>query len=177
MLVLLAASPTLSTVIRIPKTSQPFSELWIMDANHMAEDYPFNVSVNQPIKIFLGAGNHMGVSSYYLINVKFRNQTQPLPDSNNSQPSPLPSLFELRFLLADGETWENLLNFTLLDAYVSRGNNMVRQISVNGMISNVNCASLNPYFEMFFELWRYDVTTEELQYHNRFVSVWLNITD
>jgi hypothetical protein len=31
-------------------------------------------------------------------------------------------------------------------------------------------------FQLFFELWLYDLASQGFQYHNRFVGVWLNMT-
>ncbi|MEM3731875.1 MAG: hypothetical protein QXE74_08950, partial [Candidatus Bathyarchaeia archaeon] len=44
--ILLCASPTLTLILDLPK-GEKFSELWILGPNHMAEDYPFNVKINE----------------------------------------------------------------------------------------------------------------------------------
>jgi len=176
-LVLLAASPTLGLIVSIPEGTQRFSELWVLDPNHMMEEYPFNVQVNGTYTIFVGVGNRMGVSSYYMVYVKFRNQTQPLPGSLNSIPSPLNSTYEFQFFLADGETWEIPLIFSF------QGKPMfVSDILVNDVVFPVNCPSTwdsdrnGFYYQLFFELWIYNMTSQSFQFHNRFVGIWLNMT-
>jgi len=32
------------------------------------------------------------------------------------------------------------------------------------------------YYQLFFELWLYDVTLQSFEFHNRFVGIWLNMT-
>ncbi|MGQ9566189.1 MAG: DUF1616 domain-containing protein, partial [Candidatus Bathyarchaeales archaeon] len=108
-LALLAASPALSRLLVYPRT-EFFTELWILDANHKAENYPFNVSRNQNYRIYLGIGNRLGYAAYYLVEVKFRNQTQSAPTSfgpiENRVPSNLTSLFNITAFVADEQVWE-----------------------------------------------------------------------
>ncbi|RLI41503.1 hypothetical protein DRO59_06810 [Candidatus Bathyarchaeota archaeon] len=90
-------------VLIYPRT-EFFTELWILDSNHRAENYPFNITRNQNCNVFLGIGNHLGYCAYYLVEVKFRNQTQPEPTNfgpiGNRTPNPLPSLFNITAFVA-----------------------------------------------------------------------------
>ncbi len=113
---LLAITPVLTSVIQIPKATESFSELWLLDFKHTTENYPFNITLNNSHRVFVGVGNHMGTSSYYMIYVKLRDATQPLPDSNTSTPSPLPPIFEFRLFLANDKTWEAPVDFVFLAA-------------------------------------------------------------
>jgi uncharacterized membrane protein len=45
-LALLVASPFLSRVLVYPRT-EFFTELWILDENHRAENYPYNITRGQ----------------------------------------------------------------------------------------------------------------------------------
>jgi len=181
-LVLVAAAPTLSMVVAFPRSTERFSELWVLGPNHMAEDYPFNVRVGEEYRVFVGVGNHMGCSSYYMVYVKFRNQSQPLPDASNSTPSPLPPLYEFRFLIMDGGSWEAPLTFTFLEVTRWEDSCLVRRISINDVVFSVDSPSSwdsennGFYYQLFFELWLYDMTSRSLQFHNRFVGIWLNMT-
>jgi len=181
-LMLIAAAPALSLIIAFPGGSERFSELWLLGPNHLAEDYPFNVGVNETYSVFVGVGNHMGVSSYYLVYVKFRNQTQQLPNSTTSEPSPLPPLYEFRFVLSDGEVWEAPLTFAIENVLLQQNFSIVQNISINDISFQVNYTSTwdsdrnGFYYQMFFELWLYNMTSSSFQYHNRFVGIWLNMT-
>jgi len=176
---LVAAAPTLAMVISIPRTEKPFSELWILGPNHMTENYPFNTSIGEQKLFFIGAANHMGSSEYYIVYAKFRNQTQLLPDTKNSTPSPVPPLYEFRFFLADGENWETPLYFSILDASINDKNFVVKRISINDVIFEVEYPAEKDsglFYQIFIELWLYDKTSGKSQFHNRFAGIWLKIT-
>jgi len=181
-LMLTAAFPTLSLVVPFPRSAERFSELWVLGPNHMAEDYPFNVRVGEQYQVFVGVGNHMGSSSYYTVYVKFRNPSQPLPDASNSTPSPLPSLYEFRFLIADGGSWEAPLAFAFLEVSGLEEACLVRRMSINDVVFSVDSPSTwdlennGFYYQLFFELWLYDVASRSFQFHDRFVGIWLNVT-
>jgi len=181
-LILIATVPVIDLVMPFSENGESFSELWLLGPTHMAEGYPFNVGVGEGYSVFVGVGNRMGRSEYYTVYVKFRNQTQPLPDVSGSKPSPLSPLYEFRFFVADGETWESLLIFEILDASVHGDFMFVGNISINGIVFSVDSLSMRDsenngfYYQLFFELWLYDVATQSFQYHDRFVGIWLNVT-
>jgi hypothetical protein len=181
-LALLAASPLLSIVISLPSGGEKFSELWVLDPNHMAENYPFNVRVGKQYSVYLCLSNHMGGSMYYAIYVKFRNRTQPLPNAPQSMPSSLPSLCEFRAFVADGGTLEKLVTFSFLEASSFGNSSFVNRLVVNDRILTISSSAIwdseqkGFYYQLFFELWLYNVTLESFEFHNRFVGIWLNMT-
>jgi hypothetical protein len=181
-LALLAASPLLSIVISLPSGGEKFSELWLLDPNHMAENYPFNVRVGKQYSVYLCLSNHMGGSMYYAIYVKFRNRTQPLPNAPQSMPSSLPSLCEFRAFVADGGTLEKLVTFSFLEASSFGNSSFVNRLVVNDRILTISSSAIwdseqkGFYYQLFFELWLYNVTLESFEFHNRFVGIWLNMT-
>jgi len=175
-LALIAASPALS-LISLPSSEEHFSELWILGPGHKVEDYPFNVRVNEQYSIFVGVGNQLGELAYYAVYVKLRNQTQRLPNVKTSEPSPLNSTYEFVFFLADGKTCEIPLIFSFQGEPT-----LISNILINDVVFPVNCFSIwdsdrnGFYYQMFFELWLYNMTIRNFQYHNRFVGIWLNVT-
>jgi hypothetical protein len=178
-LILLVTVPTLNLVLSLPSGAEKFSEFWVLGPNHVLADYPSNVQVNQPNRVFVGVRNHMDSTLHYMIYVKFRNQTQPLPDALNSMPSSLPPLYEYHAYVADGGTWEAPLDFSVLRASQVGNSTLVSDISLNDMVFSVNSyATENSGFsyEIFFELWIYNTTSMSFQYHNRFVGFGLNVT-
>lgn len=181
-LMLAAATPTLALFVHLPSGSESFSELWLLGPGHKAEGYPFNVTVNGDYRVYVGVGNRLGYSAYYRVYVKFRNQTQPLPVDSNSTPSPLPPLYEFDFFVRDGEVWESLLNFRVLGVERSNDSMTVNSLSINGVAFGVNSTSLwdaeknGFYYQLFFELWLYNMTSQGFQYHSRHVRMWLNVT-
>ncbi len=181
-LMLVAASPILSVVVPFSGGGERFSELWVLGPTHMAEGYPFNVVIGEREQVFVGVGNHMGRSAYYVVYVKFRNQTQVAPNSTASMPSPLAPLYEFHAVVADGKTWETSVVFSFLEASHSGDSFIVRKISINDVVFAVESlavwdpVNLGFYYQLFFELWMYDDTASTFQYHNRFVGIWLNMT-
>ena len=160
-----------------------FSELYVLGSGHMAEGYPFNVSSGGVYMVYLGVGNHMGGSSYYEVDVKFRNSTDRLPNATSGEESPLPVLYRYRVFLGDGGVWEAPLRFSLLNVVGSEGSFCyVGKLDVNGFVVDVKKAAswdgVNEgyYFQVFVELWRYNVTMGSLGFDGRFVSLWLNVT-
>jgi len=181
-LMLWAASPTLAIFIHLPSGSEKFSELWLLGPGHKAEDYPFNVRVNETYSIYVGVRNQLGYSAYYRVYVKLRNQTQPLPVASDATPSKLPALYEFNFFVVKGQVWETLLNFKILDIERSNDFMIVNNVSINDFPFRVDSISIwimkmnGFYYQLFFELWLYNMTSQGFQYHNRFVGLWLNVT-
>ena len=179
--VLLFASPTVGLVLHLPG-GERFSELWVLGPGHMAEDYPFNVTAGVSYLVYVGVGNHLGSSSYYLVYVKFRNQTEPLPNATAGTPSPLSPLYEYRVVVQDGKTWEAPLTFSF--SRVSRFENkcLVEALTINDVMFAVDELAMwdvngtGYYYQLFLELWIYSLESESFQFHNRFVSRWLNMT-
>jgi len=182
-LILVVAFPTVSMVLPFPEGGERFSELWLLGPDHMAEGYPFNVrggEVQGPI--YVGVCNYMGCSQYYMVYVKFRNQTQPLPNATVSEPSSLSPLYEFQFFLADGETWETPVSFVVEDVGFEGNSSFVTEVSINGHVFPVDVFSSwdseqdGFYFQLFFELWLYSGDLQGFEFHDRFVGIWLNMT-
>jgi hypothetical protein len=180
-LMLAAASPILSILFPFSMGGERFSELWVLEPTHMAEDYPFNVTVGEENQVFLGIGNHMGRSAYYVVYVKLRNQTQTAPNSTTATPGSLAPLYEFRTVAADGETWEVPVMFSFLDASRFGDSFVVKSVSINGVVFTVDYSSLwdlentGFFIQLFFELWVYDDIGSSFRYL-RFVGLWLNMT-
>jgi len=182
---LLVASPALSRVLVYPRT-EFFTELWILDSNHETENYPFNISSNQDYSIYLGVGNHLGYCAYYMVQVKFRNESQPAPTSfgpiEKRNPSSLQPLYNFTLFVADENVWETSLTFSF-HYYENASRVKVNKIVLNGLslsLSNQVVAwnpSRNGYYGfLFFELWLYNSTVDSFDYHGRYVGLWLNMT-
>jgi uncharacterized membrane protein len=175
------SSPALAFVFP-SQAGERFSELYILGPNRMAEDYPFNVKAGENYKVYLGIGNHMGSSAYYTLYVKLRNQTEPLPNSTDGTPSPLPPVYEYRVLLSDGEVWEVPLNFSFRGLSFHGNSCVVETLSLNGLDLHVgkmvswDSENKGYYLQLFFELWIYDSNAGGFSFDNRFVGIWLNAT-
>jgi hypothetical protein len=184
---LLVASPALSRLLVYPQT-EFFTEVWLLGPSHMAEDYPFNITSGQTYNIYVDLANHLGHSAYYVVEVKFRNETQSMPSSfgplENRTPSSLPSLFNVTAFVGNGQDWELPLAFSLSYSY----NQTLGQVDFQNMTFNNAVLSLAGYTttwnstldmflgNLFLETWIYNSTTSSFQYHARWVGLQLNMT-
>jgi hypothetical protein len=179
---LLFGSPTLALVVPLP-SGEKFSELWLLGPNQMATGYPFNVSENVNYTVYVGVGNHMGSSAYYIVEVKLRNETEPLPDLEAGTESPLPSLYENRLFVQDGGTWESPLVFSFSGVSFGANQSRIEGLTINGVELNVekevswDAERSGYYYELFIELWIYNANSNpSFEFNNRFVGLWLNMT-
>jgi hypothetical protein len=180
---LLVASPALSRLLVWPRT-EFFTELWILGPNHMAEDYPYNVSRDQNYSILLGVGNRLGRLAYYSIAVKFRNQTQPAANSFNRTYSSLPALYNVSAFVPDEQVLELPLTFSLnysdpdalsrIEFYSLTLNNVL--LGLTDCTATWDSGRNEFVGNLFFEAWIYNATVGDFQYHERFVSLRLNMT-
>jgi hypothetical protein len=179
--VLLFASPTLSLVLRLPG-SERFSELWVLGPGRMAKDFPFNVEAGREYLVYVGVGNHMGSSAYYVVYVKFRNASEPLPNATEGVASSLPTLYAYSVFLSDGQVWEGALNFSFSDVVFGQNVSSVGRMRVNDVWANVDKSGVwdnvtsGYFYQVLVELWRYNTTSGDFEFHNWFVTLWLNMT-
>jgi len=179
--VLILASPTLGLVLHLPG-GEKFSALWVLGPGHMAEDYPFNVTAGVSYLVYVGVGNHMGSSTYYVVYVKFRNETEPLPNVTTGAPSVLAPLYEYRMFLEDNSSSEVPLTFSFSNVSSVGGQSTVGNLAINGVPFGVDksvswdAENSGYFYQLFMELWIYDPASDGFSFHNRFVSRWLNMT-
>jgi len=181
-LTLVAAYPVIAIVMPFQGDSEQFSEFWLLGPDHIAENYPFNVSADEMYTIFVDLANHMGCSEYYLVNVKFRSITQSIPELANSQPSSLTTLHEFQFVVDAENVWESTVNFGFQDVSIEGDITNVGNVIINGKVFPVDASTRwdfensGFYFQLFFELWHYDVALKSFRFDNQFVGIWLNMT-
>ena len=187
-LALLVASPALERLLVYPQT-EFFTEMWLLGPEHMAENFPTNITSNSNYNIYLGIGNHLGSCAYYTVEVKFRNQTQSAADSFTRTPSSLPSLYSVAAFVADEETWElpvtfsvdymyrpNTANASLSEVNVHSLTFNGARLDLDGFSATWDPVDLGFFGYLFFELWIYNDATGGVQYHQRHTSLRLNMT-
>jgi len=179
--ILLIASPILGTAIHL-QNAEPYSELYVLQPNHLASYYALNLTEGQNYSYILGATNHLTHSAYYLLNVKFRNSSDALPDLKDKTPSALPELYEYRFIIPDNGTWEMPLNFSISNASISTLQSVIKTLIINGegiqvdKSSSWNSTKNSSYYQLFFELWLFNTQNQTFQFNNRFVGLSMNFT-
>jgi len=185
-LVLFVASPVLQRFLVLPR-SDFFTAMWLLDSGEKAGNFPFNVTSNKLYTGYLGVGNNLGYSASYLIQVKFRNQTQPAADSFNHAYSSLSSLYNVTALVDDKESWEIPISFsfnytfdkyddTLLEARFNELHFNDVSLNINGYTSVWDPQGRVFYGNLFFELWIYNDSVGAFQYHDRYVDLTFNMT-
>lgn len=179
---LVVSFPALELMVPSEGGSEKFSELWLLGPDHMTTGYPSNVGPNEEYGVFLGVGNHMGDSEYYRVYVKFSNNTELFPDVDGGIPSILPPVYEFRLFVDDGGVWESAVAFWFEDVIVEDDFLVVGNVTINGLSIPIDASTVwDPenegyFFELFFELWRYDVEYEMFRFDGRFVGLRLNMT-
>jgi len=180
---LLVASPALQRVSVYPQT-QFFTELSLLGSGHMADNYPFDITLNANYTAFIGLTNQLGSAAYYQIEVKFANETQSAPSNVNSTTSGQPSLYNLAAFVANKESLEIPVNFGFdysfqNDAQTVNFDSLMlngQTLNLQGYSSNLNSQTNVFYGNLIFELWIYNSTIGGFQYNNRFVNLELNMT-
>jgi hypothetical protein len=181
-LIMISSIPALSLIVPFPSRDEAFPALWILGPKHMASDYPFNVTSGKEYMVYVGMRNNMKSAAYYVVYVKFANESEPLPNVTIGTPSPLPPLQEYIVFLHDGGSWESLIAFSFKGVEIVDNNSLVKTITVNGTAFEVNKSTewnqqhSGFYFQLFVELWIFNVENRSFAFHRRFVSRWLNIT-
>jgi hypothetical protein len=186
---LFVASPAIQRLVVYPQT-EFFTEMWLLGPEHKAENYPpFNMTSNSNHNIILGIENHLGSSTYYSVQVKFRNQTQPAADSFSHNASSLQPLYNIRAFVADKETWELPIVFSFNYTYNRDYDNLTfSEVKFDKLIFNGLALDLEGYSarwdpennvffgNLFFELWIYNDVNGGFQYHQRCTSLCFNMT-
>jgi hypothetical protein len=141
---------------------------------------PFQIKPNSSYKVYLGIGNHMGETESYLVYAKLRNQTEPLPDSIAGTPSSLAPIFEFRVILTANEIWEKEVIFSFDNISINGNVYKVSELSINGesvRVDKVGVKNNGFIYQLFFELWIYNRSSSDFEFHNRSVGFNLNLTE
>lgn len=177
---LVILSPTLFEAFPFPEGDH-FTELWLLGENHMIESGDFFVTTNNSYSVHLGVLNNMRDLEFYKICVKFRTQSDPLPDRLNELPSPLEPLFEYYLFLENNEIGEKEFRFSFENILFEEKDLRILELSINGYDVGMDKIviwdekSNGLYCQFFFELWIYNSKTSSFQFHNRYVSFWVNL--
>lgn len=174
------ASPAIQQLFVSPKGEQ-FTELSILGPYHNAT-YLYNIQSNQNFTLYFDITNHLDSLSYYLIDIKFRNETQALESFNGSGNDQQP-IGNITFCVTNNGTVEFPLNISIhydLDNQNSEQLNL-ESITVNdATLPLVNQFRWNSekqgfFGNVLFELRLFNDTTGAFEYNQRYVSLWLKM--
>lgn len=182
---LFVASPALQRIVSAPQTDF-YTELWILDSAHTANNYPSNIVDGSNYTIYLDIANHLGYCGYYTVEVKLRNDILPVPGNFSATPLDTPSLYNITVFVPNTSTWELPITFSFTYNLNHTNSSQVNfnQLTLNGIPLNLMGYStthrtqtpLGFFGNLYFELWLYNGTSSQIQYNNRYVNLPLNMT-
>lgn len=178
--VLLIASLQLIPLVKI-KNSAPYSELYILNSNGMAEGYPFDIVTGTNYTLDVGVTNHLSTSAYYVLYIKLQNKTDVPSFMFTRTPDSLDASYEYRFVLADNQTWMQPMSFSFAGT-VNPHYAIVDNLRINSANLAVDkpavfdTSGLGYYYYLSFELWSYNSTTQQVGFTNTFTYLRLNFT-
>jgi hypothetical protein len=120
--------------------------LSILDENQQT-NYPYNITQNSNITLFVEVENLVGVVQYFYVYAKL---ATPTTMASSTNPSSAAILQEYERILIHGESWSFLTQL------------------------NMTTAGIN--FRLTFELWRYDASADTVEYTGIWVHLPLNVT-
>ncbi len=178
--ILILATPVLGTLIVIPG-SERYSELYLLGPQQTTSNIPYNVLPNQTYTIYLGVGNHMGESQYYLVDAKLRNQSQSFPNETSDTSSSLQPVYQYREFIGNEGSWQTPVDFSISNISVVKNEMVLGTISIMNSTSTVNLKAIYDtknqgyYYEVFFELWSLNPNTGSFQFQDRSVYFWIRL--
>jgi hypothetical protein len=177
--VLLIASPTLSVLLKTP-SNDPLSEIYFLGPKLTQDSIPSNIIDGHKYMIYIGAGNEMGSTAYYRINLKVGSENETLPNRNLKKPSSLPTLYEYKFFLENEKDWQAPLIFSVAGF---KNNSMYNGVfNINGIEYGLDKSikweyqgnQLHTY--LIAELWIFNETTGAFEYNNQYLSIRFGIS-
>lgn len=178
-LVLVAVSPVFNSINVSLGSNERHSQFILLDSNGRVGDYPLNVQTRKDYTFFVKIVNNLEQSTYYRIFVKLRNQSSIVNEGGTV--NEINFLYESRVLVDDGDFLEIPFQFKILNISSSDNFLIIEKVFLNGKPSNIDCSSDwdskkdGFYFQLFFELWRYDVLVGDFIYDDKTVGFWFNV--
>lgn len=146
-MLLLLAGFTVFQYVYADRVVEPFSELGVLGPNMKIGDYPRQLQAGEEFDLYLYLGNHMGSAQYYRVMVKLGDRQLNISDT---EPYPAPVLAVYDSVLGDQTNTTIPVTLSIPDPGVNR--------------------------RLVFEMHRFDETSGEFMYHNRWNQLWLNVT-
>jgi uncharacterized membrane protein len=168
--------------IQISSNGEKFSELYLLGPEHLAQNYPSNITIGQNYTVYLGITNHLSVTTKYEIYIKIKNQTELYPNATTGDHSPLQPLVTYDLEIDDNQTKENPITFGFQKVTFTGDNkSILNQLMINNEVYSINKQAIynnstkGNNYQFFFELWTYDEQTNSWLYNNRFVALNLHL--
>jgi uncharacterized membrane protein len=160
---------------------EKYTELFILGSTHEADNYPHKVLPGEIYGIYAAVVNHRDASSYYQLHVKIRSTNDPPSNPLQSESSNLKTITSYSIILSDEEQWEKAISFAFPEFNQTNESVHIQEIVIGDKAFNVDKTfpfdpETGSKLGLFFELWILDEATSSFQYDNRFVEIWLDIS-
>jgi len=155
----------------------------------MAEKYYPNdnpmIGVGEPVKWHLYLYNHMAEAQYVAVKVKLLGPGVEPPNTTSCTPSPAPTIFEIRRVMTNNETWLSPFEWAIVSLEKKDGLLNLTALKINDQTLNIGLlAPDSGQLRMVFELWLYDKNTGDFRFSwisdgsNQCVwnQIWFNVT-
>lgn len=138
----------IATTITSGRVVEPFSALGLLGPEGKIGNYPKEVYVGEPVKLYIYVDNHEGKPMYYRVLVKVGNESTLV---NQTAPANLPPVKVFNLILGH----EMNSTFPLIVKFNETGINV----------------------KLITELWFYNVSSREFQYSGRWNHLYINVTE
>lgn len=178
---LFLASPALQQ-ITVPGRTINYSEISLISPSNNFT-YPYEINNDENYTVSLEITNHMGYLEHYVVQIKLNTLAYPNSSSLNSKPLNMPALLNVTKFVPNESTLQTPFTFSLSYAINDSTVNFTglqfnnNRINLTGYSTNYRIEQPIGFFEnLYFELWTYNSSTNQLDYANRFVNLPLKIT-
>jgi len=177
--VMLFASPAVGQLLTVP-SSEPFSAIYLLGTDQNLLAVPSTVQNGTAYSAYLCIDNHEKTSTYYVCQVKLRNETEPLPNTSLLKPSSLPSLYQYTVFLENNQTWQAPFKFQINTHGLNASS--ISSITINdkevaiNKTTTWNSQNNGYYYDLIVELWKCNPSSGVVEFDNRFVHFYLNLT-
>ena len=172
-----------------PQSEERFIELGLLGNDKKAESYFVNdnpaLKVGTQVNWYLYLHNQMASSKFIQVKVKLLNSTMQPTNDITHQPSSVASVVEIPELLTFNSTQLIPLTWSIDSAIPQDSSIVIKSIMINGQSFNVEVPAVsNSSFNIVFELWVYDQSSQTYQFGwesgkgflSASVSVWFNLS-
>jgi hypothetical protein len=172
-----------------PQNEERFIELGLLGKDKRAEGYFANdnpaLNVGTQVNWYLYLHNQMTNSQFIQIKVKLLNSTMQATNNTTHQPSPVASVVEIPELLTVNSTQLIPVTWSIANAIPQDGSIVIKSVTINGQTVDIEVPAIsNSSFNIVFELWVYDQSSQTYQFGwesgkgflSASVSVWFNLS-
>lgn len=180
-LVFIVAVPAITIFVPFENRVETFSEFALLGQNHDIIASPIKVSSQEMTELYVSLTSHMDTSEYYMVELKFRNNSLSSLENNISGSSSASILYSYHFVVDTGETIELPLEIGFSEIDVEGDVLVLNNFLIDDKLipiresTKVDMSTSNFYAELLFELWIYNDISDSFDFVGQKAWVWINI--